>query len=347
MGIWRRSFWTDYWIALRRSGKDLRARQLAVRISFLFIYLIAVAIFYIIPAIALYVRDPKEGFWTACFYLVIASSGTIVAFLIRRSHRRQDEMLSFSFSERRRPASSDVVSPAVHEYLAMRAHIIAAMLVRAGSEIALRNSQPTAGTVITRQSLNAQLREEGLWDLLESNEGDLMRASDGGWPDDELPQSITWCEQLRLLRWSLGIDSEIAPLAHFPKVDFELGSQVLRIPEASLRTRKVLRSWDLRTERDIAHAYAVRIVAEMDAKGLIADAGAFKDGLTQVRTKSLGASTDLLVGSETIDDLSDSALRVLLSISTARARYASYLMDQSDALTPAPLHIWVEQTHGG
>ena len=225
MGIWRR-FWKNYWIALQRSRKDLRARQLALRVTFLLVYLAGLMVFYVIPVIVFIRRDPVQGVWTAGFYVVIMASGSIAAFLIRRSHRRDDELLSISFTEKRRPASTtDAVSPAVQDYLVRRILIIAAMLARAGSEVALRkNEADPERTVVTRQTLNGRLRTEGLWDLLEPNEADLMRVSDGDWPEEHLTHAMGWCEQLRLLQWTLGIESEITPLSYFPTVDFGLGN---------------------------------------------------------------------------------------------------------------------------
>lgn len=45
MPLWGRVFWRSYLIALRRAGKDKRARRFALGASFLMVYVVAYAIF--------------------------------------------------------------------------------------------------------------------------------------------------------------------------------------------------------------------------------------------------------------------------------------------------------------
>ena len=54
---------------------------------------------------------------------------------------------------------------------------------------------------------------------------DLLGAADGSWTVEQQNEIAKSCEPLRLLRWTLGIDVELLPLAHFPKADFALSRE--------------------------------------------------------------------------------------------------------------------------
>jgi hypothetical protein len=134
----------------------------------------------------------------------------------------------------------------VHAYLEECALIVASLLARAASEIYLQQNQPAPGLgVVTQQMQNALLRENGLWDKLEQAEADLASAADGNWSVEQQNQVLMWCEQLRLLRWVIGVDSELVSLAHFPTLDFSLSREVLRRGKWP-SGKAVLKSWDVR-----------------------------------------------------------------------------------------------------
>ena len=75
-----------------------------------------------------------------------------------------------------------------------------------------------------RQAGNAALRAAGLWDELTAKERDLMASPDGEWTIEEAKIRFLriWREQLRLLRWILGMDSELEPVNHLLPTDAEL-----------------------------------------------------------------------------------------------------------------------------
>jgi len=132
------------------------------------------------------------------------------------------------------------------------------------------------------------------------------------------------------------------PLAHFPKIDFAL-SLDLPGPEDILRqSKRVLGSWDVRGERDIALAYTARAFAELKARGLITVDPKLEDWADEFRKESLGASKDYVAGTKTIEELDDEALRIFAATSAARERYAAYLVDQLSAKESVPFYLWSE-----
>jgi hypothetical protein len=331
MSFRRRGFWRSYWIALRRSGKDRRARVFVFKIAFAFLYFVMyVVIFYLLP---LRERGAAGLFG---FYGLIFTSGGIAFFMLRRSHRKQDELLHYPLTglNPREPPAADI-SPVVRGYLQERAVIIASLLARAASEIHIeRHELPSGAEVLTRQIQNAILRRKGLWDKLEPVEAELVSAADGRWSVEQQNNATKWCEQLRLLRWTLGIDAELMPLAHFPKVDFSLTRELLD-ERLTFPVRTAIRkSWDLRVERDGALQYAARIVAELKGRALITNEAQLDDWADRLRAESLGASKDYLAGSKTIGELSDESLLLLGAIAVARQTYAAYLSDQLNADVP-------------
>ena len=273
--------------------------------------------------------------WLFAFYGLIFTSGAVAVFVLRRSHRKQNDLLNYSLTGLNpRPVPAADVSPAVRSYLQERALIIASLLARAASEIHIEHHELPAAEVLTRQVQNALLRRKGLWEKLEPAETELVSAADGRWTVEQQNNVTKWCEQLRLLRWALGIDAELMPLAHFPNVDFSLAPDLLD-ERLTIPVRTPIRkSWEVRVERDLALQYTARIIAELKGRDLIANGVQFEDWADRLRAESLGASKDYLAGSKTIGELSDESLRLLGSIAVARQTYATYLSEQLNADAP-------------
>lgn len=339
MSILSRGFWKAYWIALRRTRKDKRARSISLRITFWLAYLVA----YILFVVLLEVNTAAgQGIWNAVFYAFIFGTGAIAAILMRRWHRKQDELLNTSLTGRAplHPQDFADTSPEVRGYLEERTLIIASLLARGASEIYLQHHQVAEGNeVITRQLQNSLLRGAGLWDKLERPEADLATAADGLWSVEQQNHVLTWCEQLRVLRWAFGVDSELVPLAHFPALDFSLSQEVLR-QGRPVTSKPLLKPWDVRVQRDIATEYTARVVAELKARGLIAAGPELEGWADEFRAKSVGDSTDYLAGARTIGELDDDSLRRLGAFASARERYCAYLVELLNVTQPFSFSTW-------
>lgn len=192
---------------------------------------------------------------------------------------------------------------------------------------------------MTRQTQNSFLRANYLWQELEQSELELVSAADGQWSDAQIEHVTEWCEQLRLLRWVLGVDAQPTPLAHFPRIDFSLALELLQ-EKASLARKRTVQPSDLRVQRDIARQYTARVVAELKVRGLIASGPELEGWADEFRAECLGASSDYLAGAKTIADLDNGALRLLGTFSVARQKYASYLIEQLNAVHPFAFSTW-------
>ncbi|MBC7928164.1 MAG: hypothetical protein H7039_21165 [Bryobacteraceae bacterium] len=326
---------------MRRSFVDKRSRLFALKVSFLVVYAVAyVAVFgWLIP------WHTKEGAaWYYGFYAFILVTGLIALYFLRRSHKSDSELLTFSLTTTDRQARTEGFgsSPAVRHYLRQRATILGCLISRAGSEIRIHQGQISSSTEgIQRQIQNALLRQQRLWIRLEGAESELMAAAEGTWTEDQENEVINWCEYLRLLRWVLRVDAELIPLAHSPDLDFSLTRNlpILRVlGECDESTRD---SWEVRVERDIALEYAVRLVAELNARKLIAGDAETDEWTNYVCSLSLDASTDYLAGAQTIGELKDEPLIFLGCVTAARERYASYLIEQLNSQAQISFPEWV------
>ena len=337
MAAWRRSFWKALWFALRRSREDKRARAAILSLAVLLVLVLAEGwLVFVLP-----VRE-RHGVFQGSFNAFIIVTGLIASLLIRRSNRKQSELLNFSVTGRVTRQSPEQVSLSIRIYLEERTVIVASLLARGASEVYLANNElPVGAEVVTRQIQNSTLRKMGLWEKLHPAENALASAADGLWTAEQRMGVIAWCEQLRLLPWTIGIDAELIPLAHCPKVDYALVHDLLRGRVLIGRT-PVRAPWDLRGERDIAVEYVARIVAELKARSPIADSLEPDDWRDQLREQSLGASADYLAGAKTIAELAEEPLRLLGIVALSRSHYAGYLADQLSATEPLPFLVWSE-----
>jgi len=271
----------------------------------------------------------------------VVGTGVIAALLFRRSNRRQDEVLNFSITGRKPQQLPETVSLRVLVYLDERAAILASLLSRASSEVYLEHNQlPPGAEIVTRQIQNTLLRQKGLWEKLDPTEKALVSAADGLWTAEHRAEVLVWCEQLRLLRWTLGIDAELVPLAHNPPVDFSLAQYRLQGTEIAQSGKRIRASWDLRGEQDIALEYFARVVAELKGRALIADSAELDGWADEFREKSLGASVDYVVGPKTIGDLNEGPLRLLGILAHARSEYAGYLVELLSGGDVVPFAEW-------
>ena len=228
----------------------------------------------------------------------------------------------------------------VRTYLEQRALIISAMLQRAGAEIALKQIElPPGEELIARQLQNTFLRERGLWDKLEPHERALATVADREWSLQDTHLAADWCEQLRLLRWVLGVDSELTPLAHEPRLDFKLPQKLLQEPYA-VSGGATRASWELRADRTVTSNYLVRAVAELKLRGLIEYDRATEPWVEKVRRDFGDPSRDMLAGVQAVGELSDQDLWILNGLAGARCEYAEYLMEQLDASEPMRFSEW-------
>jgi hypothetical protein len=339
MAFWHRNFWRGWSIIIRRSKVDKRARAVLVKVGLSLAYIVGWLLWAYHG-----VSTESELFRNAAFYGLLFGSAGIVVFVLRRSFQRRDVLLTESVtgtSHDVRGVTNDVAS-SVREYLEERAMILSSLVARAASEITIQNGGvPPDAQVVTRQNQNEFLRRNGLWNNLERDEKDLVSTPDGVWTVDQHLKITAWWEQLHLLRWVLGIDSALVPLVYFPRIDSPLVREMVKQQAKRTRHRRLLRSWDVRSELDEAEQYAARLLAELKERSLIPCDPATDAWVDEVRRICLGPSEDLIAGEKTVGELSDEDLTYLYRVAFERERYAAYLVEQLNADHPLSFATWL------
>jgi hypothetical protein len=225
-------------------------------------------------------------------------------------------------------AAEPQVSPQVRAYLKERALVLTSLFVRGTAELYVgRFPEKRDAAESTRQSQNRILRQHNVWDKMEPAERDLMSAATGTWAPEQNAVAL-WAEQVRLLRWTLRIDTQLASLSLFQQYDLPQMQDVEAIPAAT-DTRP---PWDIRVIRDEAAFYLSRILKEQKNRGMIlpdANIGSFPENIR-------GESNDLLAGAKTVEALTKDELLAFSTMAFARWRYSSYLVEQVSADKPMP-----------
>lgn len=319
-----RDLWNWFMIAVRRSPRDKRAR-LALRrvvLAVLLLVFLAAIPYFLANGMAPRGRAGRGAIITAYYAVMLLSVG----FRIWLERSTNQPILSISDFN---------TAPSVHDYLLQRTRILTALIARGVGEMGIE-----AGTFDAdvggraRPVFNSLLREKGLWEKLEPAEGDLLSSSVGTWTPEQLLEVHAWFEQLRLLRWTLGIDSTLPALAQFPEPDYNV-----KFDSFQDGIRAPRNSWDIRVERDIAAEYVGRVMAELDNRRLIApnpDMG----WASELRKEVEGDSTDYLAGSKTVAELDDEELQQFGALVVARWRYSGYLTDLLSSGEPVSFADW-------
>jgi hypothetical protein len=323
-------YWRDVAIALRRIRHDKRALARIIRLVAR-IFLAAIGI----TMLWLFVIDEPSNIFVLIVLLPAAGGA---GWLVFKAKQEDPPTLP--------------IAGVVKQYLENRTVIVAALLARAGSEIHFTQNQlPDGQQIVTRQILNQKLREFALWEQLEPAESALMSAPDQSWTMEQHQQTIAWCEQLRLLRWTLRIDAEMLGLEDQPVLDYTLARNLLegKLPLSVTRYDRppVLASWDLRAQRDASAAYVARLVAEARSRNLIAATPEIDEWAGKLRENALGPSKDLLIGSKTVDELDDQVLWAMMVTAWSRSQYAAYLTELLSRAGAFPFANWAQAIENG
>ncbi len=287
------------------------------------------------------------GVWTIPFYGLIFGSGLLAFIVIRKVNRGNEQIFQHSLVSQPLPSEKicSLPSPVVRSYLIRRVGIIAGLVLRAGSELSLGSPGTEAlAEAGVRGAINRMLRKSELWGQLEPEEADLFLAADGIWTSEQKGHTNSWCEQLRLLRWTLGLDAEIEPLAHVPKLDLSLTEGVLDPQQVLARSKDTRELWEVRRERDRASEYTLRVISELLKRGLL-DLDSLENSPEAVLRLWHDPSTDVIAGVKTVGELDDHTPCSLGSSAVARLRYADYLLEQLQAQTPTSYFLWLTSKH--
>ena len=324
MSLWQKEFWLTYWVAIRRCRKDSRSRQIVIRTT---VRLLILPLYFCILGITL--AQSGDSLWIIVFDCLILSCAFLIVMAFRKSHQREDALLRLSPTTKRQVIDDELIPKDVKQHLTNDAVIKAALLARGLSESFLKTKElPDNISIETRRNLIESLRKHNLWDKLDVEERDLLHIADGHWTWEQIHLLASWCEQLRLLRWVLGLDARIVPLALFPKPDASLVTEIINKGGALFASKTVLATWDIRLERDIARTYFLRCLAEQQSRGLFGGPPEFVQWAQNVQAELASPSQDILVRAKAISELDTDDLAYLRAIAITRYEYSNSLLSK-------------------
>ncbi len=259
------------------------------------------------------------GIWGALFWGLVMALAIGVAAVLARSHRRTDEsMLRLSS-----PAVLPDQGGLLHHRPKLIAELIrAAVLVdRAGIELmhGNRKADLARAGIARRRTLDAA-KTSGTWDGLQPAEQDLLLSQEGSWDPGEAWSKVLRVEDVRVLRWVLGIDSLLSPL-EFTELDLRPALDITANPNRTLGTAS-LEPADLRPAKMLAGNMLDRLLAEGVWRGFYR----YPEDETRARLIALAdrlrenKSGDLLVGTESVGEASEERIRLVMQTALRRFR---------------------------
>ena len=206
----------------------------------------------------------------------------------------------------------DKTKPAVASNLKLSLYretcLLATLLERLASEVAMEKELPPEIRVITRRVLLDRLASLNLREGLEPWLLDILLAPDGHWPADlKVRASHAW-ECLSVLRWALGLADLPAP-ATDPKYTIADARSLFNL--AHPEKCAVLPAWDIRPSRNATSLFFNRCWSELTARRELSGVEE-KDVAHALEARAAiqaeGYTADYIIGTLTIAELKDDLL---------------------------------------
>lgn len=308
--IFSQEFWRTFWVALRRSRRDRRDLKLVLRLT---ATVLAFVLYY-----GYLIWTARAGFDQGTLFIILGAIFFVVTALVVR-------WMANKLDERQSRKESDLATnKTLRNRLASDGFALSVLLSRAGSEQMLREKiLPPGIEVVTRRFHIDQLRKLDQWDQLPARVRDSLLFPDGHWPQELIISLRRSFEVLRCIRWVLRIDQTLQPLTHFPAMNYKAGEELIGKPDRLFASVGMLETWDIRIERNNADVFFSRCYAEAIGRGMINnDDKSTKSWAIDVYDSARNLETrDMLVGYETVGELSEATLRYIME--TAFHRYTT------------------------
>jgi hypothetical protein len=314
--LFRVKTWRELPIAIRRARRDARARiflRWFVRNIALALWRALAALLFIAALIAVFEKK------IALVDAIIVSVCGLAVFLIHKWRDRQDAESAAPFA-----------TPAVQQEMHRELFLLATLLIRAGSERLMEKELPPEIEITTRQAQRDRLIQHGLWDELPAAMRDLLLLPNGHWSSDQKLAAESCWEYFLVLRWVLRQDESLRSLQYGPSYNLAKASEVVD-RFGSWQPGDTLAPWDLRPFRDEADYHFGRLWTEAVARGLLQQGIEPEQRKETLRIKALidanGASTDLLINTQTVSELSDPQLWFLARVTHRRWEILNFLIN--------------------
>ena len=294
--------WRPLWIALRRSLRDRNARRDALRLILVLALGGTIGLAYL--AWYLYqfrfINEDPEARQVIGVVLMVVIVLVGAGAAVRRLWEWRKEIL---WERRKQDCSDGEVALQLKLDVYGEACLLAALLERLTSEVAMEKELPEGFTVTTRRVLLDRLADLKLRHTLEPWLLDILLAPDGHWPEDLKTGAMPAWECLAVLRWALGI-AELRDLTVDPKYDWTDASSLFEVKEP--KNLNLVRPWKIRFELEATEVFFSRCLSEIVARGEVADLpqeDVEEASREREAIQSEGYTADFLVGASTISEL--------------------------------------------
>ncbi len=329
----RELMWKNLWLAVRRSGKDERAQKVLLASG-------SVALVWV--GYGLYVvRAYREtGPWGVAFEVGMLALGCGVALMIRRRYKKEDESVF-------RLSGPVVAAPA--EYGRHRVKLAgallrtAAMVDRATAEAVHVAGQMPVEVVggLRRRSLE-MARRTGVWEGFGEAERSLLMDDEGSWRQETTFAWLGRLEDVRVLRWVLGMDEVLVPF-EFVTADMRPVLATFEQADEVMKGSACLPPWDLRPAQSVANLMLNRCVAEGVRRGFfeVEDEETRRECLAVADGMHASPGEDLFIGVKTVARATDEEVqrmgRVALRRDAVLTEVIGFLNGPADADLLVPL----------
>lgn len=306
--------WKALAVAIRRSRHDVRARKNLFRL----LLSLGVGAIYFgwygswLAAFILHDTVGRVMFLVVVCVMVLLGYGGAVFY--RWDERRQ---------ERRTPSVPSDVRAAIYR----EAFLLATLLQRLGSEVALEKEMPPGIEVITRRVLLDRLEAQQLRADLSSLLLDVLLMPDGHWTHSLKSRAHQAWECFEVLYWVLG-RGELSELTSAPKYNYADARALIDLKNPERLS--VLPAWDIRPARNQADVFFSRCWSELIARKEVNNASDEDVSYAiekRAEIQEVGYTQDFLVGFRTIPELPSPELWFTVVRSFHRWQVLSLLVD--------------------
>jgi hypothetical protein len=307
------------WIALRRAPRDHHARRNLLRLLLSCLPFFAYLGWYVFFIRGALVDLGRDG-----LLVIGCSAGFGVLLTLIIAYRQRSEARAY---DRDNPA----VAPEIKLSIYRETCLLATLLERLGSEVAMEKEFPPDIKVITRRILLDQLTQLKLRDDLEPWLLDVLLAPDGHWSSELKARAMPAWECLAALRWVIGI-ADLRALTVNPKYNISDVRSIIDVKKPE--KLNVLPPWDIRPARDAADLFFSRCWAELTARRELenlSEEDVSKALEARETIQSDGYTGDYLVGAMTVSELPSPTLWFLTVRAYNRWRTLSLMVDITSA----------------
>ena len=294
--------WTYARIALRRIGKDRRARRflgsmLGLLLTIPFVLLALAA------ALGAMAEQPMS---IGPFALLLGFAARFIVSAVRRENRYWA-----SFHEQ------GTVPETARRNILRTAYWLAVLLQRLDSEIYLQKEIPPEIQIITRRVLLDRLKAQGIWEEMPIGVRDLLLKPDGHWSAIERDFVAGRFEFLRCLRWLVRKDTYLRWLSLLPEYDLRDAREVVE-DAGWFELKNMVSAARLEERCQIAFTYVNRCWLEGVARGLVT-ADPEQQARAVEQKKNIDPNADFLLGNKSVGAITDNELQRLFQRSHMRA----------------------------